>query len=87
METSTRIVDGKSWRRFYEAALFEGDSAKISARIAEAEWALALRARELFHATGDHIEEKCDLEDALYGLNALRNVARNTSIANSVKAA
>lgn len=74
METSPKVIEGKSWRELYVAALFENDPIKLSACIAEAEWALALRARELFHAAGDHIEEELAMEDALYALQALRGV-------------
>jgi len=45
-------------------------------RIAEAERALVLRARELFHESGDNIEEAEALDNAMYSLNALRNVRR-----------
>jgi hypothetical protein len=46
------------WRQLYLAALFEADRDKLPERIAEAENALVLRARELFQTTGDHIEQK-----------------------------
>jgi len=39
----------KSWKELYKAALFETDKSRVSERIAQAEWALSLRARELFH--------------------------------------
>ncbi len=63
----------RSWKRLYTAALFEVDSAKLPERIAEAEAALVLRARELFHAPGDNIEEEQALDDAMYALQALRS--------------
>ena len=63
-----------SWRDAYIAALFEVDKSKLGERIADAEMAFALRARELFHAQGDHIEEQTALEDALYSLHALRSI-------------
>jgi len=34
--------------------------------------ALVLRALDLFHAPGDHIEEKSEIDDAMYALRALR---------------
>jgi hypothetical protein len=61
------------WKELYVAALFEADKIKIEGRIADAEKAVAARARELFRATGDHIEEQENLDDALYALRALRN--------------
>jgi hypothetical protein len=73
----TTVIDGKSWREFYLAALCEKDTTKLCARVAEAEWAVTIRARELAYTEGDHIEEKSDLEDAFYALNALRNVPRD----------
>jgi hypothetical protein len=45
---------GKPWREFYVAAVFETNAAELPGRIADAEKALALRARELFQTTGDH---------------------------------
>jgi hypothetical protein len=74
-----------AWRQFYQAALFELDADKISGRIAEAEAALVARARELFNATGDNIEEEQAVDDAMYALHALRSSlkcrsnAKNTS--------
>jgi len=59
------------WKDLYTAALFEADPSKIQQRIAEAEKALVLRARELFSAPGDNIEEQESLDDAMYALHAL----------------
>jgi len=47
----------RHWRELYKAALYEVDQNKISGRIAQAERAVVLRARELFQATGDNSEE------------------------------
>jgi hypothetical protein len=58
-----------------QGALFETDKSKLLQQIIEAEMALVLRARELFHAEGDHIEEEEALHDAMYALRALRNIA------------
>ena len=66
-------VARETWRELYKVALFEADKGKLSERIADAEAALVLRARELFHADGDHIEEEEALDDAMYALHALRN--------------
>ena len=62
-----------SWRELYKAALFETDRQKIPTRIAEAEKAIVLRARELFGVTTDNIEEDQALDDALYALHALQS--------------
>jgi hypothetical protein len=64
------------WRQFYKAALFELDANKVSDRIAEAETALVTRARELFHAAGDNIEEEQAVDDAMYALHALRTALK-----------
>jgi hypothetical protein len=71
----------------YKAAILELelDASKVSDRIAEAETALVTRARELFHAAGDNIEEEKAVDDAMYALHALRSAlkcrasAKNTS--------
>jgi hypothetical protein len=47
-------------------------------RIAQAEKALALRARELFHIAGDNIEEEQALDDTMYALHALRNTSQTS---------
>jgi hypothetical protein len=57
------------WRQFYEAALFELDASKVLDRLAEADKALATRARELFYAAGDNIEEEQAVDDAVYALH------------------
>jgi hypothetical protein len=62
----------KTWRELYRAALLEIDRARIPERITEAEKALVIRARELFSAAGDNIEEAEMLDDAMYALHALR---------------
>jgi hypothetical protein len=61
-----------AWHFLYHNALFETDQEKIPQRIAEAENAVLSRIRELFVVTTDHIEEDVVLDDALYGLRALR---------------
>lgn len=61
------------WHTLYQAALFETDRDKVPQRITEAEEAILARVKELFVVSGDHIEEDLVLDDALYGLRALRN--------------
>ena len=63
----------QSWRELYTAALFETDQNRIPERIAQAEKAIVARARELFAASSDTIEEDQALDDALYALRALQN--------------
>jgi hypothetical protein len=62
-----------NWRELYSAALFETDKVRIPARIADAEKAIVARARELFSAGADTIEEDQALDDALYALRALQS--------------
>ena len=62
-----------AWHSLYQAALFETDREKIADRITAAEKAILDRVKELFVASGDHIEEDQILDDALYALRALRN--------------
>jgi hypothetical protein len=67
------IKNFSPWRELYAAALFETDKERVPARIAEAEKAIVARARELFAAGSDTIEEDQALDDALYGLRALQS--------------
>jgi len=61
----------QNWQELYTAALFEADKQELPSRIADAERALVLRARELFAAGGDNGEEGEAIDDALYALHAL----------------
>ena len=63
----------RSWRDIYTAALFETDKNRVPARIADAEKAIVGRARQLFSAGTDTIEEDQALDDALYALRALKS--------------
>ena len=63
----------RNWRVLYTAALFETDKERVPARIADAEKAILVRARELFSAGPDTIDEDQALDDALYALRALQS--------------
>jgi len=63
----------QSWKDLYQAAICESDLNKLLRRIDEAEAALEICARELFHAAGDDGEEGESLDDAMCILHALRN--------------
>ena len=79
MNTGSSISpNSRAWRGLYKAALFEVDKARLPDRIAQAEKALALRARELFYAAGDNIEEEQALDDTMYALRALRNTSKTS---------
>jgi hypothetical protein len=69
---SAKALDSAGRRKLYNAALFKVDKSRLPDRIAQAEEALVLRARELFHEAGDNIEEGEAPDDAMYALNALR---------------
>jgi hypothetical protein len=60
------------WRDPYVAALMEADNDRMSVRITDAERVMLERARELFQASGDNIQEEEALDDALYALRALK---------------
>jgi len=66
-------ISNRHWRELYKAALYEVDQNKISGRIAQAERAVVLRARELFQATGDNSEETEALDEVMYALHALES--------------
>jgi hypothetical protein len=63
--------DSRYWRALYKAALSEIGKSKLLERIAEAEKAVVLRARELFQAADDNGEEEEALEAAMHALHAL----------------
>jgi len=63
----------RGWKDLYVAALLEGDQEKIPPLIENAEHAIMDRARELFQAKGDYIQEQESLDDALYALHALKS--------------
>lgn len=66
-----RSPDSGHWRELYKAAVSEIGKSELQERIAEAENAVVLRARELFQAAGDNGEETEALEDVMYALHAL----------------
>ncbi len=79
MNTGSSIsLSSRAWRDLYKAALFEVDKTRIPDRIAQAEEALVVRARELFHMAGDNIEEEQALDDTMYALHALRNTSQTS---------
>lgn len=60
------------WKELYKAVLLEEDKSKLLGRIAQAQLALNLRARELFHAEGEEVEERRAVDAAIHALQALR---------------
>jgi len=69
----SKSPDSRYWRQRYGDALSEIDKSKLPQRIAEAEKAVVLRARELFQAAGDNGEETEALDDVMYALRTLRS--------------
>jgi hypothetical protein len=65
--------DTESWKDLYQAAILEPDLSQLPERIATAERALTVRARELFYTAGEGAEEGESLDDAMCILHALRN--------------
>ena len=84
---SSKSLESGAWKDLYTAGLFEVDKTKLPERIAQAEEALALRARELFHVAGDNIEEGEALDDAMYALHALRNTSQINHWLNAARGA
>ena len=70
---SCKGLDARSWKDLYQIAIWESDVNKLSDRIADAEAALVLRARQLFYTSGDSSEEQESLDDAMCILHALRS--------------
>ena len=66
----SKSPDRRYWRQLYKAALSEVDQSKLPQRIADAEKAVVLRARELFRAAGDNGEETEALDDVMYALRS-----------------
>ena len=66
-------LDARSWKDLYQAALCESNLNKLPERIADAETALVMRARDLFYTSGDKIDEAESLDDAMCILHALRS--------------
>jgi hypothetical protein len=68
-----QCLDAQSWKDLYQIAMCESDVSKLSDRIADAEGAIVLRARQLFYTSGDSNEEQESLDNALCILHALRS--------------
>jgi hypothetical protein len=71
----------QDWKILYRAAVFERDKKIVRTRLSDAEEAIIARARQLLHATGDNIEERDALEDALYALRAFRSAWQHKNAA------
>ena len=68
------------WKTKYRTVLLETNRRALPKEIAEAENAIIVRARELFHQSGTDIDtEREELEEVLYTLQAFRNVLGNVA--------
>jgi len=67
------VNTSQAWRPLYVAALFETDEQRMVKRIADAKKALVTRARELFLANGDHVQETTAIDEAFQALRALEH--------------
>ena len=72
---SYQFIDSP-WQELYKAALFEDDGTKLPARIADAESAIIIRARNLFHNSENAVERRA-LDSALHFLRILRGCSRS----------
>ena len=77
MSAGVAASPSKNWKELYRAALYETDKNRVSERIANAEWALALRARELFHTGRENLQERQAVDAAIFALHALRSTTTN----------
>jgi hypothetical protein len=78
MNTETsKYADSRCWKQFYRAAILENDDSRVPGRVTEAEQAIVARARELFQTSGDYIEERESLDNAMYALHALETSWRH----------
>jgi hypothetical protein len=75
---SVTYPTSRAWMDLYRAALSEVDTTKLPDLIVQAQEALVLRARALFHMSGANIEEKAALDDAMYGLYALWSASQTS---------
>jgi len=76
----SKSPDSRYWTELYRVALSEIDKSNLPDRIAEAEKAVVLRARELFHLGGDNGAETEALDDVMYVLHALRSNYQNLGV-------
>ena len=79
MSAGVTSSPSKNWKALYRAALFETEKHRMAERIANAEWALALRARELFNTGTEHLQERQAVDAAIYALHVLRRTAMSAT--------
>lgn len=72
MTANNGFPGARDWRKLYSAALLEADNQRVPSLIEDAERAIVTRARQLFGAPGDNLQEQQALDDALLALRALK---------------
>lgn len=82
MNTVCKSLDIRSWKDLYQAAIFESDLSKLPERIADAEAALVVSARQLFYTADDDGQEAESLDHAMCILRALRSSLKSSPTAN-----
>ena len=73
--------DNCGWQDLYRAAILETDQAKLAERIAIAEWAIIVRAHELFSYRETALQERQALDAAFDALRILKGYQRRTNAA------
>ena len=68
-----------TWQDLYKAAVLETDRAKLSERIARAEWAIIVRAHDLFSQRESALQERQALDAALNALRMLKGYQGETN--------
>lgn len=71
--------DEMNWLRLYKEAVLEPDRKKLKFRIAQAQRAIGLRARELWYAGSPATGERRQLDAALNFLGVLRTMGEEQS--------
>jgi len=70
-------LQAEQWHELYVAALFENDPARTVSSITEARTALVKRARELFLAGGNHLEEQSAIDETLLALQTFERCTQH----------
>jgi hypothetical protein len=80
MESFPPSMKQTEWKTLYRAAILETNKSVVPQRVSEAEKAVLCRRREMFYGDGS-LEEKEDLEDALYALRAFKTAWKHADAA------
>jgi hypothetical protein len=64
----------QNWLALYREAVLEPDRKRINARVAQAQAAIHLRAREMWYAGAMETTERCQMDAASYFLGILGTI-------------